>query len=122
MSDYKEKDPNYDFGYQAGQLVYYLFYQSEAEGKTHGMLEPFRDIRDVKTLFKKLEELFQNYKHKIWLGNREFNSMFAKVAEYVASNENQLFDNKIKAGFYAGYFDDNKLFSKNTEKGDKDEY
>ncbi len=49
----KKKDPNYDFGYQTGQLVYYLLYQSEAEDKTHGMLEPFRDIRDVKTLFKK---------------------------------------------------------------------
>ena len=123
MSDHNEKDPSYDFGYQTGQLVYYLLYQSQAdyENKTHGMLEPFTNIRDVKTLFKKLEELFQNYKHKIWLGNKGFNASFANVAEYVAFNENQLFDNKMKAGFYAGYFDDNKLFGNNTTEGEINE-
>ena len=112
----------YEFGYWVGQLAYYLLWQSETENKTHGLVEPFMNIKSVKMLFRRLEELFQNYKHKIWLGNKGFNQLFSRVAEFVSLHKEDEFDDEMKAGFYAGYFDDNPLLEKKSkEEGESNE-
>lgn len=105
------------FAYFAGQCVYYLFTQSESSTKTHAMVEPFINIRNLNVFRLKFEELFKAYKHKINLNNRRFNAIFSDIWAFLATNNHVQFSDDLKAYFYAGYFDTNdNIFYEKSEK------
>ncbi|MBU4446748.1 hypothetical protein KJ656_16975, partial [bacterium] len=108
------------FAYFAGQCVYYLLSQSESSAKTHAMVEPFINIRNLQVFRLKLEELFKAYKHKISLNNRCFNSIFSDIWAFLATNSQVQFSDNMKAFFYAGYFNTNEniFYEKKEDKGE----
>ena len=108
------------FAYYAGQAVYFLLSLSEKSNRTHAMVEPFINIRNLNMFRMRLEELFKAYKHKINLRNRNFNPVFSEIWSFLADNSNKQFSDDMKTLFYAGYFNSNEniFYEKKEDKGE----
>ncbi|GAB6282827.1 MAG: hypothetical protein STSR0008_15770 [Ignavibacterium sp.] len=106
-----------EFAFDAGQLIYYIIYQSEAANKTHALLEPYITKNDP-TLFKlAITRGIDQYKHKLPYGTKKFQKLASEILGWDCSN-------KIKdllPILLAGYFSNSLLFesSKNNLKENK---
>jgi CRISPR-associated protein Csh1 len=73
---------DYEYAFCAGQLIYYLLYQSQSGGKTHSPIEPFINRTTVEAFNDQLVRIFNQYKHSIDFGNKIFNRLFEEVIGY----------------------------------------
>lgn len=95
-----------EFAFDAGQLIYYIIYQSEAANKTHAMLEPYITKNDP-TLFKlAITRGIDQYKHKLPYGTKRFQ----KLASEILGWECSLKIKDLLPILLAGYFSNSLLF------------
>lgn len=104
-----------EFYFMAGQLAYYLIYQSEAMKKTGAMTEPFLRAKNGEQLKKRLEETYMLYKHGILMEYRRFNNAFSMVMGYVPKQSNE---GSARELLLAGLFASNLLLEK-KDKGEQ---
>lgn len=114
-------DPS--FAFFTGQIVNVMLRQSKSENKTHAMVEPFINVKNLKVLYKRVEDLFNAYKHSKYLYGKKFNYAFSSFWQYLLDNLDKDFTEEMKIAFYAGYFDNNSLVydSNDENKEDKDD-
>jgi CRISPR-associated protein Csh1 len=102
-----------EFYFTAGQLAYYMFSQSEAHKKTYGIFEPVLNTRDSNQLKKRLQEIFDIYKHAILVGNVRFKNAMSMVMGY--ETDENITDN-MKNMLLAGLLADNIFYTKKEDK------
>lgn len=102
-------DDAYAFG--AGQLIYFLFAQSEAGERTHAVLEPFLQKTNHSHFNDTIAVVMLKYKHAIRFNYKRFNKLAGEVLAYEPSTALQ----QLRASFLAGYFCPNILFTKKTD-------
>ncbi|MBS7530263.1 hypothetical protein IC619_007130 [Hazenella sp. IB182353] len=107
-----------EFFFLAGQLGYYLLYQSEKDDKTYGLAEPILRARNPKMLKQKLGDLFDVYKHKISLEHRRFKTAMAMVQSYQTDAK---LDGENKEMLMAGLLANNLFLEKSKENVNKEE-
>lgn len=95
-----------EFAFDAGQLIYYIIYQSEAASKTHALLEPFITKNDP-TLFKvAITRGIDQYKHKLPYGTKRFQKLASEILAYDCSSKVK----ELLPILLAGYFSNSLLF------------
>jgi CRISPR-associated protein Csh1 len=99
-----------EFAFNAGQLIYYILYQSEAANKTHALLEPYITKNEL-TLFKlAITRGIDQYKHKLPYGTERFQKLASEVLGYDSKTKIK----ELLPILLAGYFSNSLLFeSKN---------
>lgn len=105
-----------EFGYAAGQIIYYLLLQSETSNKTHALLEPF--IQKVEhTLFKDaIAKTVNKYKHNLdWYG-KIGKGRFEKLISEVLGFEPEKKISDLISFILAGYFAKSIIFIKVNEE------
>ncbi|WP_151088526.1 hypothetical protein [Hymenobacter baengnokdamensis] len=103
---YVATDP--EFGFAAGQVIYFLFSKSQADNPSHGLLEPFLQKSDVNEFRKAIANAFNAYKHEIGFGQGRFEKLCADVMEYdYAGNIKDLMPHIL-----AGYFSKSLIYEK----------
>jgi len=114
-------DKNYDsvadaelFAFGAGQLIYYLLYQSESSDKSHALIEPFLQKTTVDPFKKAIEITFAKYKHKLGRGAKRVNKLLAETLGFPLI-DGQLRD--LKTIMLTGYFSPN-IFLQSSKKTD----
>ncbi len=102
-----------EFGYTAGQVIYYLLAQSKTSKKTHALLEPFIQKNDGAKFKEALVSTFFKYKHEPYLNSKRFNALMAELMGYAPEKSIK----EIWPEILAGYFDKNLLFeNSNADK------
>lgn len=99
-----------DFAFAAGQLIFYLLYQSKTEDKSNELLEPFLQKTNAALFKDALAQTIRRYKHAISFGNRRFR----KLAEEVLGYEAQKTPKELLPFILCGYFSPSALFAKKT--------
>ena len=102
-----------EFFFLSGQLAYYLLFQSEADKKTHGLVEPFLRSKTAQNLKKQLAFVYDSYKHAILFENKKFNNAMSAVQGY--STENDFRSNQDM--FLAGFMTKNIFYIKKEQGG-----
>lgn len=100
-----------EFAYGAGQLIYYLLYQSEASNRTHVLLEPFLQKIQCKLLLNSITRTIDQYKHNISFGGRKFNKLACEVLGYT-TDENL---KELTSFLLSGYFSNNIILDKDIK-------
>lgn len=100
-----------DYAFAAGQLIYYLLYQSKTEEKTNELLEPFLQKTNDALFKDALAQTIRRYRHAISFGNRRFR----KLAEEVLGYEARKTPKELLAFILCGYFSPSGLFAKKGE-------
>jgi len=101
-----------EFGFAAGQVIYFLFSKSKADDPKHGMLEPFLQKSDVNEFRKAIATAFNTYKHEIDFGQGRFEKLCADVMEYdYAGNVKDLMPHIL-----AGYFSKSLIYEKKEKE------
>jgi CRISPR-associated protein Csh1 len=105
-----------EFAFGAGQVIYFLFAQSEAGEKTHAVLEAFVQRQKISLLQGAVCDLAVKYKHAVGFGHRRFNKLFSEVSGWGKKEDG---DGKAPVqvnmldylpSLLAGYFATNILF------------
>lgn len=102
-----------EFAFSAGQLVYYLIYQSEAANKTHALMEPFISKNEPELFKVAIARGIDKYKHKLPYGTKKFQ----KLASEVLGWETQTKIKDLLPLFLAGYFSNSQLFESTKNEG-----
>jgi CRISPR-associated protein Csh1 len=110
-----ESDP--EFYFLAGQLGYYLLFQSEAKDKNFGMAEPIMQIKYANQLKRHLRDLFETYSHAIRFNYVTVKNAMSMVFGYLTSRER--IDETNKDYLFAGLIGKNLLLQSNKKEGDK---
>jgi len=95
-----------EFAFAAGQLIYYILYQSETSNKTHALLEPYLTKSDPELFKTAITRGIEQYKHKLRFGHRRLQRLASEVLGYKPTK-------KIKdllPVLLAGYFSDCLVF------------
>lgn len=108
-------DSDEEFYFMAGQLAYYLIYQSEASNKNFGMFEPFSLVKNSNQLKRRLEEVFETYSHKISIDNIKFKNTMAMVMGYETQTK---ITHEMKDFLIAGILSNNLLYEKKNGRED----
>jgi len=103
------------FSYYAGQVVYYLLWKSKAGNKSHALVEPFINVGPTGILIDRILEMFNKYKHDIWLSYSKFNKTLSGILGFYNDNRELKFDRDLRILFFAGYLDDNIFFTGSAE-------
>lgn len=106
------------FFYYAGQVVYYLLKQSEANKKSHALVEPFINVANIAVLITRIMEMFEKYKHALSLNNAKFSTfetLMHGLFAFAHDNKDIPCNKDAKIVFYAGYFGDNIMYEKKGE-------
>lgn len=106
-----------EFYFTAGQLTYYILYQSEAKEKNYGMVEPFIHAKTAQDLKNKLKDIFSLYKHAINLDYLRFKNAFSMIMGYDSSTK---FTGRMQDMYYAGLMSNNILFLKSEKTNGED--
>lgn len=101
-----------EFFFLAGQLAYYLLYNSKASQKNFGMAEPILKVRNVEQLKKRIQELFETYSHAIGFRYKEFKN---GLSMFLGFETSQKIAGKNKSLLIAGLLANN-LFLQSREK------
>lgn len=103
---------NEEFGFAAGQVIYFLFSKSQADNPSHGLLEPFLQKSDVNEFRKAIATTFNAYKHEIGFGQGRFEKLCADVLAYdYAGNVKDLMPHIL-----AGYFSRSLIYEKKEKE------
>lgn len=101
-----------EFGFAAGQVIYFLFSKSQADNPSHGLLEPFLQKSGVSEFRKAIANAFNAYKHEIGFGQGRFEKLCADVMEYdYAGNVKDLMPHIL-----AGYFSKSLIYEKKEKE------
>jgi CRISPR-associated protein Csh1 len=104
-----------NFAYAAGQLIYYILEKSKSETKTHAMLEPFLNKREMQLFRLAITRSIEQYKHAFdWYGTSgkgRFEVLAAQVLSYDA--ETKIED--LHPHLLAGYFDTSLIYEKKQD-------
>lgn len=101
-----------EFGFAAGQVIYFLFSKSQADNPSHGLLEPFLQKSAVAEFRKAIASAFNAYKHEIGFGQGRFEKLCADVMEYdYAGNVKDLMPHIL-----AGYFSKSLIYEKKEKE------
>lgn len=95
-----------EFAFYAGQLVYYIIYQSEASNKTHALMEPYITKNDPELFKFTIARGIDQYKHKLPFGTKKFQKLASEVLGW--QTETKIKD--VLPLFLAGYFSNSLLF------------
>lgn len=98
-----------EFYFLAGQLAYYIVSQSEASKKTFGLFEPFLIAKNSNQIKRKLEDVFEIYKHAINISNIKFKNAMSMVMAYDIDTKIQ---DHMKDLFLAGLLSNNMFYEK----------
>lgn len=105
-------DPDYhisgddEFAFDAGQIIYYILYQSETAKKTHALLEPFIS-KSEPSLFKlTISRGIEQYKHALFFGHKNFNRLAGEVLGYECKTSIK----DLLPTVLAGYFSNSPFF------------
>lgn len=97
-----------EFGFAAGQVIFFLLSKSQADSPKHGLLEPFLQKTGVGEFRKAIAAAFNAYKHEINFGQGRFEKLCADVMEYdYAGNVKDLMPHVL-----AGYFSKSLIYEK----------
>jgi len=96
------------FAFAAGQLIYYILYQSEASNKTHALLEPYISKSDPDLFKRMITRGIEQYKHALHFGHRKFQKLASEVLGYECKKSIK----DLLPIVLAGYFSDCLLFEK----------
>lgn len=107
-----------EFYFTAGQLTYYILYQSKSKDKDYGMVEPFIHAKIAQNLKNKLKDIFSLYKHAISLDNLRFKNAFSMVMGYDC---NTRFTDRMQDIYYAGLLSNNIMFLKLDKDNQEEE-
>jgi len=107
-----------EFYFTAGQLTYYILYQSKSKDKDYGMVEPFIHAKTAQNLKNKLKDIFSLYKHAISLDNLRFKNAFSMVMGYDC---NTRFTDRMQDIYYAGLLSNNIMFLKLDKDNQEEE-
>nr|WP_017554264.1 hypothetical protein [Heyndrickxia coagulans] len=110
-----ESDP--EFYFLAGQLGYYLLFQSEAKDKNFGMAEPIMQIKYANQLKRHLRDLFETYSHAIGFNYMTVKNAMSMVLGYLTSRER--IDETNKDYLFAGLIGKNLLLQSSKKGEDK---
>ncbi len=105
------QDDNF-FAFAAGQLIYYIIWQSKTENKTHSLLEPYISKNSPEQFKIMITRGIDQFKHAFNFGYSKFEKLASEVLGYECKTN-------IKAllpVILAGYFSQNLLLEKNTTK------
>ncbi|APF20554.1 hypothetical protein Calab_1310 [Caldithrix abyssi DSM 13497] len=101
-----------EFAFAAGQIIYYLFSQSETANKTHALLEPFLQKTDCEQFKMAISRTLDRYKHKIHFNHLKFNKIISEILGYYTDQNIK----NLMPIILAGYFSDNVLYGKKEMK------
>ncbi|MFQ5633256.1 MAG: hypothetical protein ACE5I1_31210 [bacterium] len=105
-----------EFAFAAGQIIFYLFYQSKASNKTHALLERLLQKTDLEQFKLAISRTFAQYKHEINFYYSKFNKPMAEILSYEIENNLKSLTPFILAGYFA-----NNIFLKKGEKATTNE-
>lgn len=95
-----------EFAFAAGQLIYYILYQSEASNKTHALLEPYISKRDSALFKLTITRGIEQYKHALTFGHRKLNKLASEVLGYDCKASIK----DLLPVILAGYFSNSLIF------------
>lgn len=107
---------DYLFAFAAGQMVFFLHYQSEAKEKTLSMLEPFVTKSSVNDFKAALLRTLYTYKHAIGINHKRFRNLSSEVLAY----ESNVDFKTLLPAFYSGYFSNQILLISKEELNEGD--
>jgi len=100
-----------EFAFNAGQLIYYIVFQSETANKTHALLEPYVSKTDPNLFKVTISRGIEQYKHKLPFGTKRFQKLASEVLGYDSRTNIK----ELLPILLAGYFSNSVLFeSKNN--------
>lgn len=99
---------DHEFAYAAGQLIYYIVYQSQASNKTHSLLEPYISKNDPALFKTMIVRGIEQYKHALNFGHRKFNKLAGEVLGYECKTSIK----ELLPIILAGYFSNSMIFEK----------
>jgi len=97
-----------EFGYAAGQVIYYLLSRSEAAEKSHALLEPFLQKADLTQFKMAISRVFNQYKHDIKFYKGRFEKLMAEVLSFEIEKSLR----ELMPLILAGYFAENVIYKK----------
>lgn len=97
-----------EFAFNAGQLVYYLIYQSETSNKTHALLEPYISKSDPNLFKLAITRGIEKYKHNFPFGTKKFQKLTSEILGYDC---NKIIKDMLPI-LLAGYFSNSMLLDK----------
>ncbi len=90
-----------EFDYAAGQVIYYLLYQSETGNKSHALLEPFLQKTDATQFKMAISRTFGQYKHAITFYKGRFEKLMSEVLAYDLDGDLKSLLPMILAGYFS---------------------
>lgn len=110
--DYHLKEDDEEFAFDAGQLIYYILYQSESSNKTHAMLEPYISKNDPDLFILTITRGIEQYKHKFPFGTKKFPKLASEILGYKCKTKIK----ELLPIILAGYFSHSLLFESSKTK------
>lgn len=104
-------DNEQEFGFLAGQIVYFLLRLSESKKNTDSLFTPFLKATNVKSLKRKIEQVLDRYQYKI-TGSKKVRKIMSRVLAY--DPESVRYD-VVKTFLIAGYYHENLIFGSNNK-------
>jgi CRISPR-associated protein Csh1 len=99
-SAHLSEDPA-EFGFAAGQVIYYLLTKSVANNKTYAMLEPILQKHTVAQVQEAITEMIKTYKHEIDLGKGRFANLAKDVLTFYTNDDMKKYQRFLLAGCFA---------------------
>lgn len=97
-----------DFAFAAGQMIYYLLFQSKTEDKSNELLEPFLQKTNSALFKDALAQTLRRYKHAISFHNIRFRKLAGQVLGYEATQTPK----ELLPFILCGYFSPSALLRK----------
>ncbi len=107
--DNKHIESDDEFAFDAGQLIYYLLYQSKASTKTHALFMPYLQRSNTNLLKEKIVNDIKRYAYDVYQSNKTFNKLCEQVLLYEPDEKSI---SKLTIFLLGGYFSDNVLMLK----------
>ena len=101
------------FAFAAGQLIYFILYQSQSVNKTHALLESFISKNDPNQFKMVITRGIEQYKHSLeWYG-KSGKGRFEKLASEVLGYDCKKKIKTLLPTILAGYFSNSTIFNNN---------
>ncbi len=112
ITDDEKHLPNDDnfFAFAAGQLIYYIIFQSQSANRTHALLEPYISKNDPNLFKMMITRGIEQFKHSLNFGYTKFEKLASEVLGYNCEKEIK----SLLPIILAGYFSNCLLLEKKT--------
>ncbi|NER05773.1 MAG: hypothetical protein F6K17_25865 [Okeania sp. SIO3C4] len=89
-----------EFAFGAGQLIFYLLFQSRVSEKTHALLEPFLNKPKADQLQVAISNQIAVYKHELTFGTKRFSRLAKEVLGYASKSSVKSLQRMVLAGYF----------------------